>query len=82
VALRTVQLRSIGFPEDSDDIALGTGTDTVTGEHLRVVVPPDAILKALAHLQAGRQPVVRLHEFDVVDWTAWWSEAPLTPSPR
>ena len=45
MSLRVIQLHFIGFPEDKDNVALGFGTDTVTGERLRVVREVCAELK-------------------------------------
>jgi predicted transcriptional regulator len=27
----------------------------------------------------GQRPTVDVHEFDVVDWRAWWEEVPVEP---
>jgi hypothetical protein len=49
-------------------------TDTNSLEELRLVVPPDQALSVLADLHAGFQPTIKVHEFDVVDWSPWWEE--------
>ena len=72
--MRRLRVDRIGFPPNSDQVTLGTGTDAVSGETLRFVVPPNLALRVLAELHAGRHPTVDVHEFDVVDWSTWWQE--------
>jgi hypothetical protein len=57
-------------------VTLGVGTDAVSDETLRFVVPPNLALPVLTELHAGRHPTIDVHEFDVVDWDVWWEELP------
>jgi hypothetical protein len=41
---------------------------------VRFVIPPNLSLRVLTELHAGRHPMIDVHEFDVVDWGAWWEE--------
>jgi hypothetical protein len=71
---RSIRIERVLFPSDSDNFTLAVGTDTNSLEELRLVVPPDQVLPALADLHAGFQPTIKVHEFDVVDWSPWWEE--------
>jgi hypothetical protein len=55
-------------------VSLGTGTDVVSGEMVRFVVPPNMTFGVLTELHAGRHPTIDVHDFDVVDWSTWWQE--------
>ena len=55
-------------------MTLGTGTDVVSGEMVRFVIPPNLSFRVLTELHAGRHPTIDVHEFDVVDWGTWWEE--------
>jgi hypothetical protein len=55
-------------------VSLGTATDVVSGETVRFVIPPNLSFSVLTELHAGRHPTIDVHEFDVVDWGAWWEE--------
>jgi hypothetical protein len=72
--VRQIRVERIGYPEDDDRVALGMGTDLGSSESIRFVVPPEAVLTVLASLHADEQPVIPVHEFDIVDWTVWWEE--------
>jgi hypothetical protein len=41
---------------------------------MKIVVPPNEALRVLTELHAGGSPEVMVHDYDVVDWTAWWEE--------
>jgi hypothetical protein len=71
---RSIRIERVLFPPDSDNFTLAVGTDTNTREELRLVVPPDQAPSVLADLHAGFQPTIKVHEFDVVDWSPWWEE--------
>lgn len=74
--MRRIRVDRIAFPQDSDQVTLGTGTDAVSGQTERFVVPQNLALSVLAELHAGRHPTIEVHEFDVVDWGTWWEEVP------
>jgi hypothetical protein len=68
-----ITVHHVAFPPDDDRLTLGVGVDESGGE-VRIVVPPKEALRVLTELHAGRYPEVDVHDFDVVDWTAWWEE--------
>jgi hypothetical protein len=70
---RTIRVERVGFPA-SESVTVGTGRDLATAELIRFVVPPESVLLVLASLHAGENPVIHVHEFDIVDWTMWWEE--------
>lgn len=70
--VRRLRVEWVAFPPGSDQLTLGTGTDLVSGEEVRFVVPPELALSVLSELHAGRQPTIGVHEFDVLDWSAWF----------
>lgn len=72
--MRQLRVERVAFPPGSDLVTLGTGTDAVSGEEVRFVVPPDLALRVLAELHAGRHPTIEVHEFDVVAWPTWRDE--------
>jgi hypothetical protein len=63
----------IAFPPGTDATTLAVGVDESGGE-VRIVVPPDEALRVLTELHSGGSPEVMVHDYDVVDWTAWWEE--------
>jgi hypothetical protein len=72
--MRRLRVERVVFPRDSDQLTLGTGTDVVSGETTRFVIPPDLVLEVLTAVHGERHPTIEVHEFDVVDWSAWWAE--------
>jgi hypothetical protein len=72
--MKRVQIDRMHFPPDSDGITLATGIVLATSQHIRLVVPPEAVLGVLAAVHHGNKPVLEIHDFDVVDWSAFWEE--------
>src|SRR5436190_3067041 len=70
---RRIRLSRVAFPDDGDELILGVGTDVVTGEKLRMVIPPQEVLKVLVELHAERKPTLQVHTFDILDPWIWRS---------
>ena len=54
--MRRLRVDRIAFPQDSDHVTLGTGTDAVSDETVRFVIPPNLAFRVLTELHAGRHP--------------------------
>lgn len=74
--MRRLRVDRVAFAPGSDQLTLGTGTEAISGETFRFIVPPNLTLRVLAELHAGRHPTIEVHEFDVLDWGLWWEEVP------
>jgi hypothetical protein len=72
--IRHIRVDRVGFPPDTDELVLATGTDESDGQEKRFVVSPQEALSVLTALHAGRRPVIDVHDFDLVDWTVWWED--------